>query len=71
MKKDLINMIDSKNAKVISINKENNTFVCDDGNEYPLLEGQCDISVEELQMQLDKAKIIVKNIIDDGETTDS
>ncbi len=71
MKKDLINMIDSKNVKVISINKENNTFVCDDGNEYPLLEGQCDISVEELQMQLDKAKIIVKNIIDDGETTDS
>lgn len=69
MKKDLINMIDSKNVKVISINKENNTFVCDDGNEYPLLEGQCDISVEELQMQLDKAKIIVKNIIDDGETT--
>ena len=71
MKKDLINMIDSKNVKVISINKENNTFVCDDGNEYPLLEGQYDISVEELQMQLDKAKIIVKNIIDDGETTDS
>lgn len=71
MKRDLINMIDSKNVKVISINKENNTFVCDDGNEYPLLEGQCDISVEELQMQLDKAKIIVKNIIDDGETTDS
>lgn len=71
MTRDLINMIDSKNVKVISINKENNTFVCDDGNEYPLLEGQCDISVEELQMQLDKAKIIVKNIIDDGETTDS
>lgn len=68
---DLINMIENKNVKVISINQENNTFACDDGNEYPLLEGQCDISVEELQTQLDKARIIVKNIIGDGETTNA
>lgn len=61
-------MIENCNVKVIYINKESNTFVCDDGNEYPLLEGQNDISVEELQMQLDKAKIIVKNIFNNGET---
>lgn len=61
-------MIENCNVKVICINKESNTFVCDDGNEYPLLEDQNDISVEELQMQLDKAKIIVQNILNNGET---
>lgn len=61
-------MIENCNVKVICINKESNTFVCDDGNEYPLLEGQNDISVEELQSYIDNAKIIVQNILSNGET---
>lgn len=66
--KVLINMLVNHNVKVISVDNNNNTFVCNDGNEYPLLDGENDISKEELQIQIDKAKIIMKNIIDNGET---
>ena len=50
MNKDLKTMIDEQNLKVVSVDKEQGTFLCADGNEYPL-EG--DLTVEELQKHLD------------------
>lgn len=62
IKKELQNM-ENKNIKVISIDKENKLYMCDDGNEYPLLDGSENLTVEELQKQLDSAKSIVCNIL--------
>jgi hypothetical protein len=68
MNKDLITMIDKQNLQVVSVNKEQGTFLCNDGNEYPL-EG--DLTVEELQKHLDKAKKIMKEmLLQDGETVE-
>jgi len=55
--------MENKNIKVISIDKENKLYMCDDGNEYPLLDGSENLTVEELQKQLDSAKSIVCNIL--------
>lgn len=49
--------------KIVSIDKENMLYVCDDGNEYPLMEGCEDLSVKELQQQLDLAKITTCDIL--------
>lgn len=69
MNKDLITMIDKQNLQVVSVNKEQGTFLCNDGNEYPL-EG--DLTVEELQKHLDKAKKIMKEmLLQDGEIVES
>lgn len=66
MSKYLKTMIDEQNLKVVSVDKEQNTFLCNDGNEYPL-EG--DLTVDELQKHLDKAKKIMKEmLLQDGET---
>lgn len=62
-------MIDEQNINVIEINKENNTFLCDNGIEYPLFNS--DTTIEELQIEINKAKIIIKNIISDGEAAES
>ena len=68
--KDLINMINEENLKVVSINKEEQTFLCNNGIEYTLED--TDITIEELQKQLDNAKKIMKTILsEDGETTES
>ena len=65
MNKDLKTMINKQNLKVVSVDKEQGTFFCTDGNEYPL-EG--DLTVEELQKHLDKAKKIMKEMLSqDGE----
>lgn len=65
MNKDLKRMIDEQNLKVVSVDKEQGIFLCNDGNEYPL-EG--DLTVEELQKHLDKAKKIMKEMLSqDGE----
>ena len=66
MNKDLITMIDKQNLQVVSVNKEQGTFLCNDGNEYPL---EDDLTVEELQKHLEKAKKIMKEmLLQDGET---
>lgn len=44
-----------KQLKVVSVDKENGTFLCDDGNEYPLLDGLDDLTTEELEHQINKA----------------
>ncbi len=45
-----------KQLKVVSVDKENGTFLCDDGNEYPLLDGLDDLTTEELEHQINKAR---------------
>ena len=50
--------------KVISIDRENLTFLCDNGVEYPLLDGCESMSVEELQRFIENAGIAVQDIID-------
>ena len=60
MNRNFKTMIDEQNLQVISINKEQGTFLCSDGNEYPL---EDDLTVEELQTHLDKAKKIIKEML--------
>lgn len=55
-KNNLIDKMKESSLKVESIDKENMTFHCSDGNDYPLFENSRDISVEELQECFDKAK---------------
>ena len=38
-------------------------YACDDGNEYPLMEGCEDLTIKELQQQLDLAKITTCDIL--------
>ena len=45
-----------KKLKVVSIDKENATFLCNDGNEYPLLEGLDNLTKDEIEEQINKAK---------------
>lgn len=39
------------------------TYTCSDGNEYLLMDGMGDLTVEELQKQLDNAKQTTYNIL--------
>lgn len=55
-KENLIHKMESKNIKVISIDKENKTYTCEDGMEYPLMDGCEDVSIEQLQYFIDHAK---------------
>lgn len=55
--------MNNKNIKVLSIDKNNMTYICDDGNEYPLMDGTENITIEELQQQIDNAKITTNNIL--------
>lgn len=45
-----------KKLKVVSIDKESSTFLCDDGNEYPLLEGLDGLTKEEVEERINKAR---------------
>ena len=41
--------IGHKNIQVVSIDKENKLYTCNDGIEYPLMEGCEGFTIEELQ----------------------
>lgn len=62
-KNNLIDKMKNSSLKVESIDKENMTFHCSDGNDYPLLDDFTDISVEELQEGLDRAKDTLINLL--------
>lgn len=62
-KNNLIDKMKNSSLKVEFIDKENMTFHCSDGNDYPLFDDSADISVEELQECLDKAKDTVINLL--------
>ena len=53
-----------KNIKVVSIDTENMLYICDDGNEYPLMDGLETLSIEELQKHIDSAKETILDIIE-------
>ena len=59
----LRNQLKYKNIKVVSIDTENMLYTCDDGNEYPLMDGLEAFSIEELQKYIDSAKQITLDII--------
>lgn len=61
--KTLIESMDKNNIKVVSIDIENMIYVCDDGNEYPLMDGLETLSIEELQNHINKAKQTTINIL--------
>ena len=42
--------------KVVSINIDNMTYTCNDGNDYPLMDGLQNLSIEQLQKHIDQAK---------------
>ena len=52
-----------KNIKVVSIDTENMLYICDDGNEYPLMDGLETLSIEELQKHVGSAKQATLDII--------
>jgi translation elongation factor P/translation initiation factor 5A len=61
--KTIIENMEQKNVKVVSIDTENMLYMCDDGNEYPLMDGLESLSVEELQEHINKARLTTINIL--------
>ena len=65
----MINM-EHKYIQVISIDKENQLYNCNDGIEYPLMEGCEDFTIEELQNFIDNAKDTTINILKNIDKTE-
>lgn len=67
---NILEKMEKNTIKVVSIDTENMTYACDDGNEYPLMDGLENLSVEELQKHIDNARKtaidILKNIEEDN-----
>ena len=61
--KKTIETMKEQNLQVLYIDKENMTYTCSDGNEYPLMDGMDDLTVEELQKQLNNARQTTYNIL--------
>ena len=53
-----------KDIKVVSIDTKNKLYTCNDGNEYPLMEGLETLPIEELQKYIDSAKQTTLDIIE-------
>lgn len=62
-KEKLIHKMESKNIKVVSIDKENKTYTCEDGMEYPLVDGCEDFTIEQLQYFIDHAKVATLDML--------
>ena len=65
--KKIIENMEQKNIKVVSIDTDNMLYMCDDGNEYPLMDGLENLSVEELQEHINKARLTTINILKEME----
>ena len=62
--KEIIKKLMENNAlKVVYINIHDMTYTCNDGNEYPLMDGLQSLSVDELQKHIDNAKETTINIL--------
>lgn len=61
--KKIIKNMEQKNIKVVYIDTDNMLYMCDDGNEYPLMDGLEILSVEELQEHINKARLTTINIL--------
>ena len=68
--KKISELMKHKNIKVVSIDTENMLYTCDDGNEYPLMDGLETLSIEELQKYVDSAKQATLDIIEKIENED-
>lgn len=49
--------------KFFSIDMDNMLYMCNDGNEYSLMDGFENLFVEELQKHINKAKLTTINIL--------
>ena len=63
----IIENMEQKYIKVVSIDIDNMLYMCDDGNEYPLMDGLEKLSVEELQEHINKARLTTINILKEME----
>lgn len=61
--KKIIENMKQNDIKVISIDTDNMLYVCDDGNEYPLMDGLEVLSIDELQKHINNAKQTTINIL--------
>ena len=59
----IVENMEQKYIKVVSIDTDNMLYMCDDGNEYPLMDGLEKLSVEELQEHINKARLTTINIL--------
>jgi hypothetical protein len=62
-KDTLLHEMEEKNIKITAVDYQNGTFTCDDGNEYPLMDGCETLSIEELQEHLNNAKDVVCELL--------
>ena len=53
-----------KDIEVVSIDTKNMLYTCNDGKDYPLMEGLETLSIEELQKYIDSAKQTTLDIIE-------
>ena len=65
--KKIIENMEQKNIKVVSIDTDNMLYMCDDGNEYPLMDGLENLTTEELQEHINKARLTTINILKEME----
>ena len=74
--KNIIENMEQKTIKVVSIDIVNMLYMCDDGNEYPLMDGLENLTVvkqykhmlkEELQEHINKARLTTINILKEME----
>lgn len=56
-------LMENNTLKVVSVNIDDMTYTCNDGNEYPLMDGLQSLSINELQKHIDKAKETTINIL--------
>ena len=63
----IIENMEQKYIKVVSIDIDNMLYMCDDWNEYPLMDGLEKLSVEELQEHINKARLTTINILKEME----
>ena len=61
--KKIIENMEKKYIKVVSIDIDNMLYMWDDGNESPLMNGLESLSVEELQEHINKARLTTINIL--------
>ena len=61
--KKIIENMEQKNVKIVSIDTDNMVYMCNDGNEYPLIDGLERLSVEKLQQYINKARLTTINIL--------
>jgi len=59
-----IKRMKNNSIKVVSIDKDNMLYSCDDGNDYPLMDGLELLSIDELQKHIDAARQTTIDIIE-------